>query len=295
MFIIFDTSKQILSDGKRICEQIQRDLSEFCFVSKFIRTTPDVEYPKIMYLTELDKVILSINTERYSSIIAFIIGKRAPSSSSNGKLCYFLKRRNNSIDVISDEEINKQIHSRLSFLNYVVPAIVLYCWISPNNPTPPPDMIICSDTFLCYASNNSMSLPQGVHPHQLVLSLYEILKQSPDEPMLLTEFFTETRDHYFNNFPADVKNGYNMDTTFYSKNSLRYPMLIKVEGIRSKSTIKSKNSSKYYPGLFFLVYNSNTLTEGRFNDLTKFINDTKQIFGKCSYKIGEDLLLTDGF
>ena len=239
-----------------------------------------------LFSTEFDKTINSINKQGYSNLIIFFIGERAPVKYSNNKLCYLLKGKNNSIDVLSHEYVNEQIHNKLSILNYVVPTIVLYSWISDNNPTPPS---ICSDTFYCHASNNTIFLPQGLHPHQLVLSLYEVLKHSPDEPLLLTEFFTETRDHYFNNFPANVKNGYNTDTTFYSKNTLRYPVLIKVDDTPS---VKSKDFAIINPGLFFVV-SSNTLLEDRWADMRELIVDIKKLFGSLSYIVGEDVMLTN--
>ena len=275
---------------------MKKDLSGFGFVSKYIKIKSDMENPKMKFSEIFDKEIISISKERYNRVIAFIIGERAPVESSNSELCFLLKRRDNYVDLISHEEINKQIHNKLSLLNNAVPAIVLYSWISPYNALPPPDLNICPDTFFCHASNNTIFLPQGVHHHQLVHSLFDVLKQSPNEPMLLIEFFTDTRDNYLKHFPTNVRNGYYMDTTFYSKNTLRYPVLIKVDELQSKTEENTATDKlalpKVLPALFLVVCSS-TLLEIRWSDMRKLIGKMKELFKSIYYTIGEDIILTD--
>ena len=104
------------------------------------------------------------------------------------------------------------------------------------------------------------------------------------------ELFTEVRDHYFNCFPSHVRNSYKVNTIFYSKNTLRFPISIKDIGVNLKTDITSLPVS--FVGLFVVVINT-TLLENTWLSLQELIVDVKDMFESISYLVCEDILLTN--
>ena len=243
---------------------------------------------KESFLEKIRNALKPIRSVGYSCLITILIGNTAPVENSDGSPGYILTRESNRIAIIPMEEIHSLISTSLSGLTPAKPAIVFHTCISESISTSVVDRYICGNTFFCYASNDVSSLPKGVHPHQIVQSLYEILEKSPDEHLLLIELFCDVRDKYFKCFPNYVKDSFNKDTTLYSKYTIRYPVCIKLA-----SKTKSKPSVSVDPlGLFFFVYNSAVL-EGEWGIKRGLMENVESVFKSMNYIIGKEVLLTD--
>ena len=191
------------------------------------------------------------------------------------------------MELIPHQEINAMIYDSQSPFN-TVPAIVFHSWISQNNSTLAPDSFNCENTFLCYASCEKISL---FRHHQLIISLYEILKDYSEEPMLLLELFAEVRDHYFKSLFSNSKGNFNdKNTRFYSNNSLRYPLLIKQTEESTISKLESTESEKDVVGLFFLVC-SDVFLGSKWIYIQELFETFKKKFKKMNYLVGEDIVI----
>ena len=283
VFVTFETSKDVQIQSDKIFKQLKDTLSEFCFARKYINMVESAA--NVRFDDLFDKVLLSVEQKSYRCFIAFFIGDV---ELSTGKLCYMLKE-NNCTTMISHEKINKMINSRLSKLKNAIPAIVFHTWISTKNPTALLENYLCPNTFFCYASNNIKSLPQGVHPHQLVCSMFEVLKESHSEPLMLLDFYADVREHYLDCFPPGVKSCYNANTTLYTKNTLQHSLMINFRNIRSRYR-KCESSRHPVTGLFFCVI-SKSLMDG--NENTSFVKECKQIFETNGYTLGKDIIMTN--
>ena len=288
LFILFNSSTDDWNKSEKLCEQICDAISQFRFEFLFILNT-DMKYSKESILKQIDEKLISIEQQGYNCLITFLIGKTAPVDYSNGKLCYKLKRDDNNIIIIALEEIQSLIYTKFSELSKTVPTIILNTCISQDIPNFIVDGNFCTNTFLCYASNNVTTLPQGVYHHQLVQSLYEVLNTSIDESLLLIELFIDVRDHYFKCFPIYVKDTFNENTTFYCKNTIRYQVLMK--HVESNNSTKSR-ISQYPPGFLLFVYNS-ALLKVKIGISSGLMNKVKNFFQNRNYSIGEDILLMD--
>ena len=245
--------------------------------------------PKL-FLETIEKKLALAESQSYSCLICFLIGNVAPLV--NDKLSYILKRdADSNTTLVSMEEIHSMIYTKLSKLPNTVPAIIFNTCISQDIPRSTVDSHFCPNTFLCYASNNVTTLPQGVEPHQLVQSLYEVLNDSKDRSLLLMELFNDVRDNYFSRFPENVKNTFNKETTFYSKNTIRTPT--QINDVEEQSRIESNSDLlQTHPGLFFLIYSSALLED--VNETTPELMDgIESVFETMKYKIGQDILLTE--
>ena len=286
LFILFDSSKEDNTESKRICKQIQETFSQFSLESEFIYNTEMGDSPKL-FLETIEKKLALAESQSYSCLICFLIGNVAPLV--NDKLSYILKRdADSNTTLVSMEEIHSMIYTKLSKLPNTVPAIIFNTCISQDIPRSTLDSHFCPNTFLCYASNNVTTLPQGVHPHQLVQSLYEVLNDSKDRSLLLMELFSDVRDNYFSRFPENVKNTFNKETTFYSKNTIRTPTQINDVGMSSQFL----SSVHHLTGLLFFVFTIGVL-KGKRAMVSRLMSRVKNAFRSMKYKIGENVVLTD--
>ena len=110
VFVTFETSKDVQIQSDKIFKQLKDTLSEFCFARKYINMVESAA--NVRFDDLFDKVLLSVEQKSYRCFIAFFIGHV---EHTTGKLCYILKE-NNCTAIISHEEINKMINSRLSKL-----------------------------------------------------------------------------------------------------------------------------------------------------------------------------------
>ena len=287
VFIVFETSKQVVSQSRIIYKQIQECLVNFRFDCQYIRS--DTRNVK-QFSKQFETTLSTVHSQDYNCLITFLIGDVAPVKYSNYKLSYIINSDNTSYEVISHQDIETMIYESLSQLPNTVPAIVFHSGISQNNPTLPPDWYNLENTFLCYVSNHHQSLPQGIDHHQLIYSLNEVLKDSPNESMFLVELITQVRDNYFKYFPATVRGTYNKDTVFYSTNTIRYPLLIKNSQLNSEHAV---DSSEQPIGIFFVI-NSSEIYENRWAPIVAQFESMNFVIGEhitinCDQKYSESL------
>ena len=158
IFLLFDISQQTKKEINELCHEIETTLSNFRFVTKFIYQR-DISYTKEMYLEEFEEVLLSIESESYSCLLTVLIGDKAIDKYSNDEICFILQGMNNSINLITHEEVTKRIYTRLSQLHSAIPSIVFFNWISQTNQIPPPDHLTCPNAFICFVSNGILNVP----------------------------------------------------------------------------------------------------------------------------------------
>ena len=288
LFIIFDTCQQTLDMSTKICQQIEESLSNFSFDSKFINTT-NLGNPKSFQ----EEFVNTLISENYSCLIAFLIGDMAPVEYSDQRLSYILRNDNITVQVISHQEINKMVYDTISSLHKTVPALIFHSFISHNNTAIPPDGFNFDNMFLCYVSNDEGSLPVGTYHHQLISSLYKVLKGLlTNELMLLIELFTKVRDHYYKCLIAKAKKNFNKTITLYAKNTLRRPMVIKQGNVFLKNKKNITKLQEAPPGIFFLFYSSSILGI-KWTYMVNLFEKIKKTFKEMYFIIGEDINLRD--
>ena len=286
LFILFHSSREALTHNYRICQNIEKTLSDYNFYCNIFYSI-EIGISKRQFCNNFEKVLFSVSPCHTNNIFLFCIGDIAPAESSNGKLCYCIDGETNAaINVISHERINRMV----SNFTGTIPIIIFHNWIGHSNPIPSPDTHTCPNTFICYASNNSEN-PHLTHSHTILISLFEILMNSPNESLLLMNFYLRVRDHYFTCFKSNVENNYNnWKDILFTKNTLTSPLFIKYVELSSKT--QTSNMVNHPFGLFFIVC-SNEIFENSWGTLLELTANIKTEFRSMNYSIGENVVLTN--
>ena len=290
LFVQFDIPYNANSQCIKMCKQMETILRQFNFNFEII-CAPEYEDRKKVLLEEFEEVISRIESYDYKMLIVFLIGQTSPKENPNGELSYFLLEGGDSIKPILPKYIHELINEQLSKIKTSIPALIFHTWLSPDSHSLLQVQYSCPDTFYCFVSHDINLLPQDIHLLPFVNSLYEVLKYSPNEKLLLVEFFTEIRDNYFNFFHPDAASCYDSNMVFFSRNTLRYPLLIKDKSKASPETEESR-LMEVLPALFFIV-RKKTSIEGRWANMIDLIGNIKSLFEFINYTIGEDIILSD--
>ena len=262
---------------------MNESLSDFNIVCRLITTNKN-EMSKKEFLDEFEDVLSRIESNSYSFLIVFPIGDIAPTNYHNDTLAYVIKDiKTTTIDVISPEVINAIIYKQTT-----IPVIVMYTWISENNHIPTHPIKLCANTFFCFVSSTN-ALPQEKNTSQIIQSIYQVLREYADESLLLMEFFTDTRNHFFNNLPQRIKKNRHREPILYITNTIRNPLVIKMGGL---SKLNESDPSNLSTGFFFIAYRNKL--EGKWEEMEKLTDELKVLFKNMNYTIGKDVLLSDG-
>ena len=287
LFVQFDTHYDAKSWCNKICDQMEV-LRQFSFDFEII-CAPEHKDRNKEFSGQFEQALSTIESNGYKIIIVFLIGLTAPIKIAHGELAYFISEGENSTKLTYPNEIHEHINKNLSKMSNAIPALIFHTWILPDIHCSHQEHYASLDTFYCFVSHKMNPLSQDVHLLPFIRSLYEVLKYSPNETILLMEFFTEIRDHYFKFFSPNVCDCYDSNIILFSKNTLRYPLVIKNKTITSMRT-DEYNSMRISDGLFFII-GCNTLFEGKWEGMIGLIEHIKRLFEAINYTIGEDVML----
>ena len=255
-------------------------LSDFSFQSKLFETTAT---SKEEFCEDFEQILISDIVQDSSSVFLIFTGHIAPIGYSNGELCYILNEKGDTTnDILSHRDINELI----SNIQLTIPVILFFNWNSDISPFPilTPDTFISPNTFLCFVCNKSC-FPNLSHSHILLYSIYDVLRKSPEDTLLLVEFYAAVKEHYLNCLPQreEIYSEY-IEDELYTKNTLRSPLLIKT---------LSSNSSQSLPSLFFFIIDIDLIFVDSSTSLVNFTDKIKYLFRSMNYIIGENVILTD--